>query len=237
VLSEAGAVRLLDVEPELGEWLRPAERADARRFAVPTLSASTGTWTPPAALVHALCGIILEGVLVRTSSAFGRSEVGLAGPGDVVDGRLLAARGVSWRALVPVRVGLLDQRFLVAARRWPALMTGITRRLLDGQEEQRTRAAICTMPRVEERLLALLCHLACRWGRVTPAGVSLAVPMTHELLGGLVGARRPTVTLAITALREEGLLERRADGTWLLPRGCPEWPSAGVPGLRRPLAA
>jgi CRP/FNR family cyclic AMP-dependent transcriptional regulator len=48
-------------------------------------------------------------------------------------------------------------------------------------------------------------------------GVSLDLPLTHQILGQLVGAQRPTVTLAIQALSEEGQLLRKAEGGFLLP--------------------
>jgi hypothetical protein len=60
------------------------------------------------------------------------------------------------------RVAVLDERFALAARRWPVVLSGFTRRLFESLREEHTRAAICTMPRVEERILALLCHLALR---------------------------------------------------------------------------
>jgi DNA-binding transcriptional ArsR family regulator len=51
---------------------------------------------------------------------------------------------------------------------------------------------------------------------VTPAGVVITVHLTHAMLGRLVGARRPTVSLALKALADEGLIVRREDGSWLL---------------------
>jgi CRP-like cAMP-binding protein len=51
---------------------------------------------------------------------------------------------------------------------------------------------------------------------VTPAGVQLSVPLTHELLARIVGARRPTVTSALRNLRADGLVTRGPGGSWLL---------------------
>ena len=84
------------------------------------------------------------------------------------------------------------------------------------------------MPRVEERILALLCHLANRWGHVTRDGVTLNLPITHEVLGLLIGARRPTVSLALRALTDQNLLRRR-DDLWVLPRHSNSWPESGIP--------
>jgi DNA-binding IclR family transcriptional regulator len=46
--------------------------------------------------------------------------------------------------------------------------------------------------------------------------MAIDLELTHAELGRLVGARRPTVTLALQALREQGDLDRAPDGEWLL---------------------
>lgn len=53
-------------------------------------------------------------------------------------------------------------------------------------------------------------------------GVVVPIPLTHELLASIVGARRPSVTTALRSLREEGLVERCEDGSWLLHGDPPE---------------
>jgi hypothetical protein len=230
-------VRLLDADPDLAPGLSDAERAPAQGVLMPALRAEPGPWAPPERLGAALAVVVLDGLVMARGVAYARDGVHLVGPGDALDGRLLADPQVTWRVLAAVRLAVLDDRFVLAARRWPALLTGLTRRLLDGQHEQRMRTAICTMPRVEERVLAFLSQLALRWGRVTPDGVALRVPLTHEQLGGLIGARRPTVSLALTALMHDGLVGRRDDGTWLLPLDSRDWPATGVPQSRRSMAA
>lgn len=91
------------------------------------------------------------------------------------------------------------------------------------------------MPRVEERILSLLSHLAGRWGQVTAQGVTLTLPVTHEVLGALIGARRPTVSLALLALDQQQLLSRREDRSWLLPADSVDCPTTGLrtAGARR----
>jgi Crp-like helix-turn-helix protein len=42
------------------------------------------------------------------------------------------------------------------------------------------------------------------------------IALTHATLGRLIGARRPTVSLALKDLASRGLLERRSDGAWIL---------------------
>ena len=59
--------------------------------------------------------------------------------------------------------------------------------------------------------------LAERWGHITPSGVALPLSLTHEALGRLIGARRPTVSLAVKALATAGRVTRDAEGSWHLP--------------------
>ena len=58
------------------------------------------------------------------------------------------------------------------------------------------------LTRVERRLKALFWHLAERWGRVSGDGVIVPLALTHRILGQLVGARRPTVSTALSELAE-----------------------------------
>ena len=232
-----GSVRLLDVEPDLAGGLSEAERRHASRFAVPAIEVEAGPWSPPESLHGAMGVVVLYGQLIRIGRTFARPDIHLLGPGDVAECRSLSDSAGQWRALQPAQLAVLDERFVQLARRWPALMTGLAHRLFEAQQEQHTRAAICAMPRVEERILALLCHLAGRWGRVTTDGVTLALPVTHELLGALIGSRRPTVSLALQVLDSQRLLTRRDDGTWLLPVDATRWPQAGVPNCGARLGA
>jgi CRP/FNR family cyclic AMP-dependent transcriptional regulator len=61
------------------------------------------------------------------------------------------------------------------------------------------------------RLALLLWHLAARWGRVEPGGIRLPLPLTHQLLGRLVGAERPSVSHALARLSRAGLVTGHGD--------------------------
>jgi CRP-like cAMP-binding protein len=76
--------------------------------------------------------------------------------------------------------------------------------------------AVCHLPQLSVRLRVVLWYMADRWGRVTPDGVLLPLRLSHELLGGLVGATRSPVTRAVGRLRRAGELRRLPDATWLL---------------------
>lgn len=72
------------------------------------------------------------------------------------------------------------------------------------------------LPRAHPRLLILFLLLAERWGKVGPDGVRVSLPLTHEVLGMLIGAQRPTVTIALQRLARAGLLSRERTDCWLL---------------------
>ena len=76
--------------------------------------------------------------------------------------------------------------------------------------------AVSHLKLVETRLLAVLWYYADSWGRVTPEGTVLGVPLTHALLARVVGARRPSVSTALGRLHDRGLVERIEHGQWLL---------------------
>jgi CRP-like cAMP-binding protein len=62
-------------------------------------------------------------------------------------------------------------------------------------------------------LALLLWHLAARWGKVEPGGIRLTLPLTHQLLGRLIGAERPSVSHALARLSEAGLITGQG-GEW-----------------------
>jgi CRP/FNR family cyclic AMP-dependent transcriptional regulator len=75
--------------------------------------------------------------------------------------------------------------------------------------------AITQQPKLEERLWMLFWELADRYGRVHADGVHLDLPLTHEVLSHLAGARRPSVSGALTRLANTGRL-RRVGRSWVL---------------------
>jgi DNA-binding transcriptional ArsR family regulator len=113
-------------------------------------------------------------------------------------------------------VAILDDRLLQILRAWPSVGRVLLDRSARREAQLSVHRAIAQLPRVDQRLLALFAHVAERWGRVAASGVVVPLQLTHETLGRLIGARRPTVSLALKELSGDGLLERRLDGSWLL---------------------
>ncbi|HWT94675.1 MAG TPA: helix-turn-helix domain-containing protein [Solirubrobacteraceae bacterium] len=222
-LTEAGrssvrAMPLVDVDGDLAAGM-DATQLDAlrRELHVNVLHLGRGPWSPPPGLERAVALLVTDGLLTCDERVAGECCAQLHGPGDILDARRLADGSSRWQARTPVDVAVVDGRMLLAIRRWPQLALGWTRRLLDAQHEEHVLATIRGLPRVEDRVTAFIGHSASRWGRVTSAGLTLELPVTHQVLGQLVAARRPTVSLALTKLQAEGRLRRLEDGRWLLP--------------------
>jgi len=192
--ATARGISLLEEDPELATGLPEEDLPLARRvLVVQGLVVDPGPW--PFEEPEPSLGVLLLDGLVTVNVVVGdRVASELAGPGD--ENPLQPAP----QALLPVEVGLvvseqarvaiLDQRFIAAVRRWPVLLLTLHERLRLQQRRLAIHVAIGKLRRVEDRVLALLWHLAERWGRVTPDGVMLPLLLTHETLGRLAGAER-----------------------------------------------
>lgn len=215
-------VALLTVDPDLGADIPSEELPFARRLVVAeTCALDTGPWEPVARDAFAL--LVLDGVICREVELAGRRSSELFGAGDVLRQAAdldssLVPHDVRWTVLEPGSVAVLGKPFTAAARRWPSLGTALTKRLLAQSERIALHVAIAQLGRVDERLIALLWQLADRWGRVTSDGVLVPLALTHEALGRLVGAQRPTVTLALADLAQDGTVTRQSKDGWLLAR-------------------
>jgi CRP-like cAMP-binding protein len=234
---------LLDVDPELGRWLRPAELAEARLLCVvPTSVLQPGPWELPrwSRRDTHLGYIVLDGLLERNEDIAGTTATELLGRGELVqpDPALpeesLLTRQVHFRALESTRVGVLRPPCAQSFSRWPALMSALLERAMRSSSRAATQQAISQLPRVDDRLLLLFWHLAERHGRVTPAGVLLPLHLHHLTLGHLVGAKRPTVTLALRDLLREGRIARGPGGTWILCGRPPGTAAASMPAVPEP---
>jgi CRP-like cAMP-binding protein len=73
--------------------------------------------------------------------------------------------------------------------------------------------------RADVRLRTLFWHLADRWGRMTPDGVRLELPVTHAVIARLTGLRRPTVSLNLAKLEAAGEIVRVGKSQWVLNLG------------------
>jgi CRP-like cAMP-binding protein len=151
--------------------------------------------------------LVLSGALLRTLSLGGRTHAELLGPGDVIRSAA-GERDASWRVIAPTELAMLDRSLC----RWPSVIDTLLHRAANRSHALAAQLAITDLRRAEDRVLALLRALADRWGKPGPSGVTIDVPLTHEMIAMLVGTHRPAVTTAVHRLDAEGRLRRTLDG-------------------------
>jgi CRP-like cAMP-binding protein len=221
-------LRVLEEDPELVAPVREPERDAARRVVIAAgFELPRGPWDffPPADPA-ALGALILAGLLVVRVESGGRAHAELLGEGDVISPWVATgayanvSSELSAQIIEPVRLALLDRRFALRIARWPEVQAVLMRRLIARARRLSLQAAINSVPRVEERLELTLWQLADRFGRVTGEGIVLRLAMTHERLGELIAAQRPSVSTAVRNLERRERLLRPARHEWLL-RGEP----------------
>jgi CRP/FNR family cyclic AMP-dependent transcriptional regulator len=195
----------------------------AARFAESIVEVPAGAWEPPLVPpAHAFAAVVLDGALLRELHLDEVPATQLVLPGQILDpftrhASVLCGESVTWRALEPTRLAVLATRFLAATQRSALLSVALQREQSAQLHRVARYAAIAQLSRVEDRIVALFCTLAEDHGHVTRHGIGVQVALTHETIGTLIGARRPTVSLALKALGEQGLLSRHPHG-WLLSR-------------------
>jgi CRP/FNR family cyclic AMP-dependent transcriptional regulator len=221
-------VSLLRQDPDLGGGLAPADFAAARNTLVASsVTLQPGPWTRSDESIRdglaKLTLLVLDGLLLSDIVLAGCASAELIGPGDVLcsperrrNADTMLPVDVELTVLEPTRLVLLDERIRLAYTRWPSVGAALLERMEQRSWRLAKQAAICNLPTVHARLLALFWHLADRWGKVTPDHLLLPLRILHRTLGKMVGAERPTVSLALRELSDAGLVTRRADGAWLL---------------------
>jgi CRP/FNR family cyclic AMP-dependent transcriptional regulator len=230
---ERAAVSVLAADPDLAADLDPAERARAEHaIRAPSVRLASGPWEPERDLDWSpgpgdLGLLVLDGLLVRGLDLHGAACAEVIGAGDVIrpwetrpDATL--QRNAHWDVAAPAHLAILDRRALALIGRWPEIVAKLSERSIQRSHGLAFHLAICGLPRVDLRLIAVLWNLADRWGRVTPNGVVLPLPLTHRVLGQLIAVRRPSVTTHLGQLREQGLVVPRPEGGWLLGGDPPE---------------
>jgi CRP/FNR family cyclic AMP-dependent transcriptional regulator len=206
----------LDLADELDVRMRLAARpaATAVTFELDTGEVKLTEWLAAAAPGPGV--LVLEGVLTVNVRVGDRVASELLGPGDLVEPCLhaeeeLLACDIGWRALMETRFAVLDASFADRVRPWPQIMQALLRRAERRTRNLNVQRAIASQPRLDVRLALLLWHLAARWGRVEPGGIRLLLPLTHQLLGRLVGAERPSVSHALARLARAGHVTGHGD--------------------------
>ena len=232
-------VRVLEEDPGLAASLDDAERAVAAQHLIAAeMKVPRGPWTGAHSLGQTrgdLGFLVLDGLIVRETVIGRHTTAELLGAGDLL--RPWDQQGEegpeapietrhAWRILQPARFAVLDARFAALCSRLPPVTAELLSRTLRRSRLLSLLLGLSAMPRLDARLLALLWHLADRWGTVRPEGTLVPLRLTHATLAQLVGAQRPSVTSALTSLEQRGLLSKLPHGGgWLLlgdPPGDPE---------------
>lgn len=240
--SEVGSrhVSLLDLDDDLAQECAPEVRPAARALTgVIVCEAEVGpcdlgTWFAQVAQGPGL--LILDGLIAVNTSVGERVACELVGGGDLLQpfahrAEELITQRETCQALCPTSFALLDEAFATRAGACPQVGMALLRRAARRSSEAETLRAISSHPRLEVRLVLLLWHLAGRWGKVSSNGIRLSLPLTHRLLGQLVGAERPSVSHALHRLVETQLITGTACDLLLI--GSLE---AHFEALREPLA-
>jgi hypothetical protein len=170
-------------------------------------------------------GLLVVDGLALVQVAAGRAPIGwLVGAEDLVRSWEMAEVSLlstaSWQALSPLRLALLDGEFARRVVGVASVTDAIIAKAAQTSHWLFAKSLVTGTSVIEERLLLLFALLGERWGKATAAGVLVAMPLTHQVLATLVGARRPSVSTALRGLSAAGLLQRTAEG-WLLCRTAP----------------
>ncbi len=225
---------LVEFDCHLNPHSRGWSGAGSKRLVARVAHVAPGPFDP-SSLVGDAAGwrglLVIEGLALAQVSA-GRAPVGwLVGADDLIrpwemnEVTLLAS--AVWQALSPLRVALLDGDFARRASGLDTIGEALAAKASQTSNWLFAKSLVTGTSVIEERLLLLFALLGERWGKATSAGVVVAMPLTHQVLATLVGARRPSVSTALTALSAAGFLQRIDDG-WLLcrtePNGRPPRP-------------
>jgi CRP/FNR family transcriptional regulator, cyclic AMP receptor protein len=223
--GRSARVAVLHADPELAGSLAGTRRARAEQLSVAAvLRRPAGIWDAKADADHAREGfglLVLDGVLVRRVGGEERVGAELLGTGDLLqptahDGEEATLPfEATWRVLSPLQLAVLDGHWAGRMAPFPEVGTALLARALVRSRRLASMLAITHYPRLDDRLWLFFWEVADRFGRVRTDGVAIDLPLTHEVVSHLVGARRPSVSAALARLERDGLLYRRESG-WLL---------------------
>ena len=220
-------VSVLEADPDLRAGLPEHELGAAHRRAMAAvIELARPDWDPKPIGEQAEPGwlglFVVEGLMIRRVTVGKRAACELFGPGDLLrpwdtDGEYdpLPIK-VDWLVLKPARLAVLDTAFVLRTARWPSINSRIVSRVVLRARYLALSQAVMHLPRAHPRLLILFWLLAERWGTVGRDGVHVTLPLTHEVLCMLIGAQRPTVTIALQRLARAELLTRESTDRWLL---------------------
>jgi CRP/FNR family transcriptional regulator, cyclic AMP receptor protein len=229
-MSSALPQRILDLDAELAEAVPEGQRERARAGAlVRTRMLPRGRWD--AIGDYGECNdwmglLVIEGFVARETVSEEETVSEIIGPGDLLrpwdhDGEYpIEGITTAWQVIDATTIALLDGDFARRCAAWPSLTVAILARIGRRARWLGLRLLISQVPGVQIRVFYLLWHLAERWGEPVDGVLRIPVRLTHEHIAELIGAQRPSVSSAISALRGEGVTRLRGGG-WEIPLDTP----------------
>jgi CRP/FNR family transcriptional regulator, cyclic AMP receptor protein len=224
-------VSVLTEDRELADRLNGSRRERAESAsAARQLRRAAGTWHPKddAGLAREGLGLlVMEGTLVRRVGLGTRLGAELLTAGDLLqpaehDGEeTVVPFEATWQVLAPLRMAVLDLAWMARMAPYPEIFAELTRRVMRRSRRVATLLAIVHHHRLDDRLRLFFWELADRYGRVTPEGVQVQMPLTHDLISQLVGAHRPSVSTALSRLEQAGEISREGH-CWTLHGTAPD---------------
>jgi len=222
--TSPASVLVLEADPDLGSVIDKVQwQLAVAASLAPAFELERGPWRFwPRPDPGALGALLLEGLIVIRINAETRAHIELVGAGDVIgpwvgSGHELTLPSVPTTSVVArARIALLDRRFAIRTARWPEIHAALMHRLIVRARRLSLQSAINALSRIEERLEVTLWELAYRFGRVTPDGIMLDLPLTHSQMAEMVAAQRPSVSTAFTRLQDHGRVVHVARHRWLL---------------------
>ena len=222
--SGDGWLSLVEFDPELNPHSRGWSAPGSKRLVARVAQLPPARFNPQRLVEDPTdwLGLLVVDGLVLVQVAAGRAPIGwlvgaddLLRPWEMTGVSLLSA--ASWQAISPLRVALLDADFARRAAGVGSVADELTAKAVQTSHCLFAKSLVTDTSVIEERLMLLFALLGERWGKATAAGVLVAMPLTHQVLATLVGARRPSVSTALRGLSAAGLLQRTTEG-WLLCR-------------------
>ena len=186
-------ISIVDADPDLAEQLDDAQLERARHEALTRVQhLSPGEWDVAGALepdVHHRGFLIVVGPAVprgrRARPPLHRADRAVRRDAPVVAGTRPARTSsaeVGWKVLEDTRLAVLDHALVTRINPWPQLGVELFNRGTRRAHHLAVALAIAHHQRVEDRLLLTLWHLAERWGKVTPDGIVVPLPLGHQRL-------------------------------------------------------
>jgi len=219
-LIEQGRVRLLAADSGLGAAVADRRLKADDEILTPVETIPKGVWEPSDDPHEGYLGfLVLGGLLTREVVVAQSRSMELIDSGDLLRPWQEDPSSYStsrWEVLSEVRLAILGPEVAEQIAAYPELTAALVERAMYRTRNLALHWAIANTVGLERRIMLLFRHLAERWGRVTTDGIAIRVRMTHQLISDLVGARRPSVTTALSALAETGELSREENGGWLI---------------------